>query len=150
MRRSIAATVLVAALVAPSALPALGATTTQVVHIALLDSSADPAISGMRMNAEPPTVKAGRVTFEAVNRSKELVHEVLVIPAPADGKDLPYDAKTDTIFEKRAHAKGEVSDLKPGARGSVTLALKPGTYLLVCNQPGHYKSGMFTRLVVAK
>ena len=150
MRRSIAATVLVTALVAPSALAAEGATTAQVVHVVLVDSSADPAISGMRMNAEPSTVKAGRVTFEAVNQSKELVHEVLVIPAPADGKDLPYDTKSDTIAEKRAHAKGEVSDLKPGARGRVTLALKPGTYLLACNQPGHYKSGMFTKLVVEK
>ena len=148
MRKPVAATVLTVALVAPSISTAHAAA--QVVHIALRDSSADPAISGMHMQAEPSTVKAGRVTLEAVNQSKELVHEVVVIPAPTNGKDLPFDTKTDTIAEKRAHAKGEVSDLKPGAHGSVTLSLKPGSYLLVCNQPGHYKSGMFTKLVVEK
>jgi uncharacterized cupredoxin-like copper-binding protein len=75
---------------------------------------------------------------------------VLVIPAPADENKLPYDPKTNTIVEKRAHSRGEVSDLKPGARGRITLSLKPGTYLLVCNEPGHYRSGMFTKLVVEK
>lgn len=148
MRNPIAATVLAVTLVVPSISTAQAAG--QVVHITLRDSSADPAISGMHMQAEPSTVKAGRVTLQAVNQSKELVHEVVVVPAPPTGKDLPYDTKTETIAEKRAHAMGEVSDLKPGAHGSVTLSLKPGTYLLVCNQPGHYKSGMFTKLVVEK
>jgi uncharacterized cupredoxin-like copper-binding protein len=149
MRIPIAAIVVAITLVVSSISPAHAAAA-QVVQIALRDSSTDPSITGMQMKAEPTTVKAGRVTFTAVNQSKELVHEVVVIPAPANGKDLPYDKKTDTIAEKRAHAKGEVSDLKPGARGSVTLSLKPGTYLLVCNQPGHYKSGMSTKLVVEK
>jgi len=36
------------------------------------------------------------------------------------------------------------------ARGKLTLNLKAGTYLLLCNQPGHYKSGMSTKLVVEK
>ena len=149
MRRTFGAMVLAIALAVPSISPARAAAA-QVVQIALRDSSTDPSIAGMQMKAEPTTVKAGRVTLRAVNQSKELVHEVVVIPAPANGKDVPYDTKTDTIAEKRAHAEGEVSDLEPGARGSVTLSLKPGTYLLVCNQPGHYKSGMSTKLVVEK
>lgn len=126
------------------------AAATPVVQIDLRDSSTDPAISGMQMKAEPTTVKAGRVTFRAVNQSKELVHEVLVVPAPSGSKDLPYDAKSDRIIENRAHSKGEISDLKPGAKGSLTLSLKPGSYFLLCNQPGHYKAGMFTKLTVEK
>jgi uncharacterized cupredoxin-like copper-binding protein len=150
MRKPIAvATVATVALVAP-AISAVKAATGHVVQIALRDSSTDPAISGMQMKAEPSTVKAGRITLEAINQSKDLVHEVLVIPAPADENKLPYDPKTNTIVEKRAHSRGEVSDLTPGARGRITLSLKPGTYLLVCNEPGHYRSGMFTKLVVEK
>jgi uncharacterized cupredoxin-like copper-binding protein len=149
MRKSIAATIVAAALLVPT-VSTVYAVTAQVVEITLSDPSTDPAIAGMQMTAEPSTVKAGRVTLNAVNRSKDLVHEVLVIPAPPNGKKLPYDTKKDIVLEKRAHARGEVSDLKPGARGSTTLSLKPGTYLLVCNQPGHYKSGMYTRLVVEK
>ena len=149
MRIPIAAIVVTITLAVSSISPAHAAAA-QVVQIALRDSTTDPSITGMQMKAEPTTVKAGRITFTAVNQSKELVHEVVVVPAPPTGKDLPYDTKTETIAEKRAHAMGEVSDLKPGAHGSVTLSLKPGTYLLVCNQPGHYKSGMFTKLVVEK
>lgn len=138
-----------AALLAPT-IANVHAATTQIVEIALNDSSTNPAMTGMQMKAEPTAVKAGRVTFKAVNRSRDLVHEVLVIPAPAPGKELPYDAGSNTINEKRAHSRGEISDLKPGAHGSLTLSLQPGSYLLVCNQPGHYKSGMLTKLTVER
>ena len=33
---------------------------------------------------------------------------------------------------------GEVSELDPGKSGTLTLTIKPGKYLLVCNVPGHY------------
>jgi len=141
---------LVTTLLAIALSPIAHAATTQVVSITLQDPSVDPSNSSMVMKADTPSVKAGRVTLEAVNRSKDLVHEVLVVPAPSDGKQLPYDTKTNTIIEKRVHSLGEISELKPGAHGALTLNLKPGTYLLLCNQPGHYKSGMWTRLVVEK
>jgi len=126
------------------------AATAQIVAVTLQDPSVDPSNSGMVIKADPTKVKAGHVTLEAVNRSKDLVHEVLVVPAPSDGKELPYNTKTSTIIEKRVHSLGEISELKPGARGKLTLNLKAGTYLLLCNQPGHYKSGMSTQLVVEK
>ena len=124
--------------------------TPQIVAITLQDASVDSSKSGMAIKTDTAKVKAGRVTFEAVNLSKDLVHEVLVVPAFPKGKELPYDVKTDTVVEKRVHSLGEISELKPGARGKLTLNLKPGTYLLLCNQPGHYKSGMSTTLVVEK
>jgi uncharacterized cupredoxin-like copper-binding protein len=122
----------------------------QVVTITLQDPSGDSSVSGMVMKTDAPTVKAGRLTLQALNQSKELVHEVLVVPAPRAGKELPYDAKKDMIIEKRVLSLGEISDLKPGARGKLTLNLTPGTYLLLCNQPGHYKAGMSASLVVQK
>lgn len=127
---------------------ALAATAQQTVAITLQDPSADLSISGMVIKTDVTKVKAGRVTLEAVNRSKGLVHEVLVIQAGSDGSQLPYDTKADTVVEKRVHPLGEISDLKPGAHGKLTLNLKPGTYILLCNQPGHYKAGMLSKLVV--
>ena len=138
------------ALSSPALSPIAYAATAQIVAVTLQDPSVDPSISGMVIKADTTKVKAGRVTLEAVNRSKDLVHEVLVVPAPSDGTELPYDTNTDTIIEKRVHSLGEISGLKPGARGKLTLNLKAGTYLLLCNQPGHYKSGMSTKLVVEK
>jgi len=124
--------------------------TPQIVAITLQDASVDPSKSGMAIKLDTANLKAGRVTFDAVNLSKDLVHEVLVVPALPEGKELPYDVKTNTVVEKRVHSLGEISELKPGARGKLTLTLKPGAYLLLCNQPGHYRSGMSTKVVVEK
>ena len=102
----------------------------------------------MAIKTDTAKLKAGRVTFDAANLSKNLVHEVLVVPALPAGKELPYDVKTNTVIEKRLHSLGEIPELKPGAQAQLTLNLKPATYLLFCNQPGHYKSGMSTKLVI--
>jgi uncharacterized cupredoxin-like copper-binding protein len=130
--------------------PIARAATVQVVTITLQDASVDPSISRMVMTTDTSSVKAGRVTLEAVNQSKTLVHEVLVVLALPEGKEFPYDTKKETLVERRMHSLGEISELKPGARGKLTLNLKPGTYTLLCNQPGHYKSGMSTKLIVEK
>ena len=150
MIKRLVTAVLTIALSSPALSPIAYAATAQIIAVTLQDPSVDPSNSGMAIKADTTKVKAGRVTLEAVNRSKDLVHEVLVVPAPSDGKELPYDTKTSTIIEKRVHSLGEISELKPGARGKLTLNLKAGTYLLLCNQPGHYKSGMSTKLVVEK
>jgi uncharacterized cupredoxin-like copper-binding protein len=150
MTKRLVAALLTIALSSPALSPVAYAATAQIVALTLQDSSVDPSNSGMVIKADPTKVKAGRVTLEAVNRSKDLVHEVLVVPAPSDGMELPYDTNTNTIIEKRVHSLGEISELKPGARGKLTLNLKAGTYLLLCNQPGHYKAGMSTKLVVER
>ena len=122
----------------------------QMIAITLQDSTSDSSVSSMVMKTDKETVKAGRVTLEAVNRSRNLVHEVLVVPALPEGNQLPYDTKKDAVVERRVHPLGEISELKPGARGRLTLNLKAGSYLLLCNQPGHYKAGMWTKVVVEK
>ena len=150
MNKAMQCGVLVTGLLLGSVAADASAAAAQVVTITLQDSSGEPSAAGMVLKSDTGTVKAGRVTFRATNLSKDLVHEMLVIPAPRDGKDLPFDAKADAVVEKRAHSLGEISELKPGAKGSLTLRLRPGTYLLICNQPGHYKAGMSTTLVVEK
>jgi len=147
---ALAACALVACLAFGSSVEVRAASDLQVVNIMLQDQSTDPAIKGMVLKSDTTHVKAGRVSFQAVNASKSLVHEVVVVPAASAGKDLPYNAKREAVDEKQAHAIGEVGDLKPGARGKVTLTLKPGNYLLICNQPGHYHAGMSTALAVDK
>ena len=69
---------------------------------------------------------------------------------PANGAPLPYDDKEGRVIEKRIKALGEVSDIPPGKSGSLTVRLAPGNYLLICNQPNHYKEGMWTKLTVTK
>ena len=85
--------------------------------------------------------------FHAVNQSKNLVHEVIV--ARDDGaNELPMDDKHTRVNERRVQRLGEIADLAPGKSGKLTLNLKPGTYVLFCNQPGHYHDGMSAKLTV--
>jgi uncharacterized cupredoxin-like copper-binding protein len=120
----------------------------QSLVIKLQDSSVDPALAHMRMVLDHDTLKPGRVTFEATNESKGLVHEVIVV-RDKGVKELPYDAKMKVVVEKSIQHLGEISDLPPGKSGKLTLDLKAGTYLLICNQPGHYKDGMSAKVTVA-
>jgi uncharacterized cupredoxin-like copper-binding protein len=123
---------------------------TTVVNVLLEDSSSDPAIGNMRISLDHATVTAGRVTFRAMNRSKNLIHELIVVRVDPKKPGLPYDEKKTEVIEKQIQHLGEISDLKPGAAGAMTLSLKAGSYVLICNQPGHYKAGMVANLSVNK
>jgi uncharacterized cupredoxin-like copper-binding protein len=85
-----------------------------------------------------------------MNRSKNLIHELIVVRVDPKKPELPYDEKKAEVIEKKIQHLGEISDLKPGAAGAMTLSLKPGSYELICNQPGHYKAGMVANLSVNK
>lgn len=119
-----------------------------VVNVKLQDSSTDGSIRNMSMSLDQDVVKAGPVTFRAVNQSKELVHELIVVKVDPKNTSLPYNAKKGQVIEARIRHLGEISDLKPGASGTLTLKLKPGSYVLICNEPGHYKAGMSASFTV--
>src|ERR1700674_4900870 len=65
--------------------------------------------------------------------SKDTVHEMIVVYMKDPTKALPYIDKENRAGEDKSVDKGEVSELDPGKSGSVTVALKPGKYLLICN-----------------
>jgi uncharacterized cupredoxin-like copper-binding protein len=120
----------------------------QSLGMKLQDSTSDPSIAHMRIVLDHETIKPGRVTLEAENQSKSIVHEVVVVREES-GKDLPFDSRQSRVVESKLHRLGEIPDLKPGKTGKLTLNLKPGTYLMLCNEPGHYKDGMVAKLTVA-
>jgi len=121
-----------------------------VVKVSLQDPSTGPGVTAMHIAVDRDGVPAGRVTFRATNESKDQIHELIVVRTDSAQASLPYDEKKAEVIEKRIHHLGEVSDLKPGRSGSMTLSLRPGSYLLICNEPGHYKSGMSTAFSVTK
>jgi uncharacterized cupredoxin-like copper-binding protein len=98
------------------------------------------------LKASPTTVKAGLVTFTLTNTStvnKE--HEMVVFKT-----DTPFDqleVGTDDRLSE-ADSVGEVSEIKPGTTGSVTLDLAPGNYVLACNLAKHYEQGMRIAFIV--
>ena len=94
-------------------------------------------------------VKAGEVTFEVLNSSKDTVHEVIVARLKNATTPLPYLASDMKVDEDKAGVHlGEVSELDPGKTGALRLDLKPGIYLLYCDLPAHYMAGMWTLFTV--
>jgi len=103
----------------------------------------------MGIKISQSTVPAGEVTFNAINSSKDIEHEMVVGILKDPDKGLPYKTKIGRVDENAPGMNiGEISELEPGETGSLTLNLKPGKYVLYCNVAGHYASGMWTILTV--
>ena len=86
----------------------------------------------------PASAKPGKVTFVVRNAGK-LAHEFVVLKTNIAPGKLP-------IKGSRAAEPGRVGKLaqfKPGATKRLTLTLKAGKYVLICNVPAHYKAGQF-------
>ncbi|WP_051471238.1 plastocyanin/azurin family copper-binding protein [Patulibacter minatonensis] len=89
------------------------------------------------------TAKAGKLTIEMNNIGK-VEHELVLLKTTqkADGLKVTGGrvSEDDSV--------GEVSETAGGKAKSHTFTLKPGTYVYVCNIPGHYMDGMRGTLVV--
>jgi uncharacterized cupredoxin-like copper-binding protein len=100
------------------------------------------ALSEWAIRPSTRTVQAGPVNFGVTNQGK-VPHEMVVVrtakPAAALGRGVRVS---------EAGSVGEAGDVAPGATKSVTLDLKPGHYVLICNLPGHYMQGMHADLTV--
>lgn len=121
-----------------------------VVHVDLMDPSTGPSVKSMMIKTDQRSVKAGPVKFLVSNESKTLVHEMIVVSVANPNAALPYDRKDNRVIESRIKDLGEASDLPPGTKKTLTLTLKPGDYILMCNQPDHYKNGMRVNLTVTR
>ena len=138
--------------------PALADTT---VHVFLWDSGkgpieamnhkiedhANPATNAMGVTPSLDVIPAGKVTFVVKNTSKDTIHEMVVSPLGANGT-LPFDKEKNMVDEEKAGSLGEVSELDPGKSGTLSIDIKPGKYVLYCNVPGHYSSGMWHIITV--
>ena len=76
------------------------------------------------------------------------MHEVLVVPVDSPDAPLPYDYGAGQVVENQLHVLADSSELKPNEWRTLEVDLSPGSYLLLCNVPGHYASGMVVPLTV--
>lgn len=127
-----------------------GAGTPMASDLAYPAAPADISRATMGMTLSKASAPAGVVTFQVKNTSKDTVHEMIVMYMADPSKALPYIAAETRVDEDKAGDKGEVSELDPGATGALTVVLKPGKYLLICNVPGHYSAGMWAPFEVTK
>lgn len=104
----------------------------------------------MGIKLDVTSVKAGKITFDVTNDSKDIIHEMILSPLTTGETELPYIVDENRVDEEKADHVGEVSELDPGKGGALTVDLKPGTYILYCNIPGHFVGGMWTEITVTE
>jgi uncharacterized cupredoxin-like copper-binding protein len=94
-------------------------------------------LTEFKVAPSPKTVSGGKVTFTVKDKG-DMEHELVVIKTSKSASKLPVSGKQAS--EKGA--VGEVEDIAGGKSKKLTLNLKAGHYVLICNLPGHYKGGM--------
>ena len=108
----------------------------------------DMSKAPMGIKAQPVLVPQGKVLFKVTNDSKAVIHEMLLAPISSPTAALAYIDKENRADEKSANGLGEVSELDPGKSGELSVNMKPGSYILYCNVPGHLGAGMWTTITV--
>lgn len=104
----------------------------------------------MTITLSQATAKAGAVSFQVTNASKDLVHEFLIAPWNGAIDSLPYDAKEQAVKEDKVRDLQGVEDMPAGSKATILLNLPAGKYVVFCNQIGHYKMGMVAAFTVTK
>jgi uncharacterized cupredoxin-like copper-binding protein len=107
-------------------------------------------IGMMSIRADHGDAKAGALRFEVTNWSRSTLHEMLIIAVDHAQAPLPYDAAANRVPENQVRVLGDTGDMQPNASKTLDVTLVPGTYLLLCNLPGHYAAGMVTPFTVTR
>lgn len=82
---------------------------------------------------------AGEVTF-TLNNAGAIPHELVVIRSDEAPDALPTEG--GIAVEDGLDIVGRTSQIAGGASEDLTVTLEAGKYILICNIPAHYETGM--------
>jgi len=94
----------------------------------------------------PSSAPAGSVTFNVSNEGPS-THEFVVIKTDDAPDALP--TKDGSVNEDQVTVVDELEDVAPSTTGTLTTDLETGSYVIICNVPGHYAAGMHTAFTVS-
>ena len=110
-------------------------------------SSISADLSEFKVTLDSNRAQAGKVSF-AVRNGGTIVHEFVVLKTDlATDKLATKDGELDEDSPDVARVD-EVEDVTPGSTKTLTVTLEPGSYVLICNLPGHFLGGMRATLEV--
>lgn len=91
---------------------------------------------------------AGATSFEVTNNGPS-THEFVVFATKLAPDALPTndDGTVDEEGKGVTHID-EIEDVGAGCNATLNLDLDPGSYVVICNLPGHYQAGMHAPLTV--
>ena len=85
----------------------------------------------------PVKAPAGFVSFKVKNIGA-LKHEFIVLKSKVAASKLPVKNNKAVL---KGTVKGKLASVAPGQTKTLTIKLRAGKYILLCNLPAHYKAG---------
>jgi uncharacterized cupredoxin-like copper-binding protein len=106
-------------------------------------ASVTAKLSEFKIELAATTASAGSVTFAPTNAGTT-VHEFVVFKTDLAPDKLPLSADGTEVDEAGAGLTlvDELEDIAVGATASLPVDLATGHYVVICNVPTHYTSGM--------
>jgi hypothetical protein len=102
-------------------------------------STVSVALEDFSVTPDPASVPHGEITFAAQNLGAT-PHELLVVRTDLAADALPVDGAE--VDESGLDIVVRLSDISAGMSVAGEADLEPGSYVLICNVPGHYALGM--------
>jgi uncharacterized cupredoxin-like copper-binding protein len=101
-------------------------------------------LADFSITLDSDSAPAGDVTFDVTNDAEQ-THEFVVFQTDLPEDQLPTDENGDVDEEGEGVTLiDEIEDIAGGSSQSLTVNLDAGSYVLICNLPGHYQQGMHT------
>ncbi len=88
---------------------------------------------------------AGSVTFTISNEGPS-THEFVIVKTDDAPDALPV--KNGEVDEDGLNVVDEQEDIAPSTTGTLATNLDAGSYVIICNIPGHYQQGMHAGFTV--
>lgn len=99
------------------------------------------------ISLDQTSVASGDVTFDITNEGPS-THEFVVFKTDLAPDKLPTKNGEVNEDAKQLDHIDEVEDIASGATAELPVELDPGSYVVICNLPGHYQQGMYAGLTV--
>ena len=101
-------------------------------------------LADFSITLDPNSAPAGEVTFDVTNDAEQ-THEFVVFQTDLAADQLPTDDNGDVDEAgEGVTLVDEIEDIEGDSSESLTVNLDAGSYVLICNLPGHYQQGMHT------
>jgi uncharacterized cupredoxin-like copper-binding protein len=94
-----------------------------------------------QITASPDSIPPGSVTF-AVSNTGNVSHNFHIIKTDLALDKLPIDSTGFSVDLTQVNAIKNSKDIDPAGSDTVAAQLDAGKYVLICNVPSHYQSGM--------
>jgi uncharacterized cupredoxin-like copper-binding protein len=113
------------------------------------DGGVAVTLADFTITADPDSASAGEVTFDVTNDAEQ-THEFVVFQTDLAPDQLPTAEGGDVDEAGEGVALvDEIEDIEGGSTQSLAVNLDAGSYVLICNLPGHYAQGMYTGFTVS-